>query len=120
MRTAKEWNTLLASMFPDLYNLDVFKTRVDRMTEHRRALVEVIGGGDLSPGHGTGRPGGVGSRHFLLRSTDAREGGGEARAEAAFLRATPPPPHEETPGTSDVAQQSPAAVGACLWAASSG
>ena len=31
MRTAKEWNALPASMVPDQYNLDVFKTRVNRL-----------------------------------------------------------------------------------------
>ena len=33
-------------------------------------------------GHGARRPGGVGSRHLLLRSSDASEGGGRARAGA--------------------------------------
>ena len=29
IRTAKEWNALSASVFPDQYNLQVFKTRVE-------------------------------------------------------------------------------------------
>ena len=38
MRTAKEWNALFARMFSDQYNLDVFKTRVNRLFPVRHAL----------------------------------------------------------------------------------
>ena len=31
MRTAKEWNALPVSVFPDHYDLNVFKTRVNRL-----------------------------------------------------------------------------------------
>lgn len=37
MRTAKEWNALPASVFPDQYNLDVFKSRVNRLFLARHA-----------------------------------------------------------------------------------
>ena len=40
--------------------------------------------------HGAGKPGGMGSRH-LLRSSDASEGGGGARAGAVCYRHTSPP-----------------------------
>ena len=69
----------------------------------------------LAPGpsgsHAAGRPGRVGSRHPLMRSSDASEGAGEAFAAAV---PTPPPP-EEAPGSTDVGT-----VGAGLRAASSG
>ena len=71
--------------------------------------------------HGARRPGGVGGRHLLLRSSDASEGGGGAFAGAPCCRLTlSSPPYEETPGPTDVAGRSPATVGAGLRAVSSG
>jgi len=37
LRTAKEWNALPASVFPEQYNLDSFKTRVNRLLLDRHA-----------------------------------------------------------------------------------
>ena len=93
--------------------------------EHHHVLVEAIGGGDmLRPALVEAivqvRPGGVGSRHLLLRSSDASEGGGKAFAGAVSCRPTPPAPPKEAPAATDVARRSPATVGVGLRVASSG
>ena len=55
--------------------------------------MEAIGGGDVSRrpggGHGAERAVDVGGPHLLLRSSDASEGGGEARAGAVSADMTP-------------------------------
>ena len=73
----------------------------DRSVPRLGVLLEVIVSGGPGGGNGAGRPGGVGSRHFLLESSDASEGGGGARAGAACYRLTSPPSPEVTPGASD-------------------
>ena len=82
--------------------------------EHRRVLQEATGG----DGAGGGR-GGMGNRHFLLRSSNASEGGGvaETGVDSNFRLPTPLPPEFEWPPSASM-RRSSATVGAGLRTAS--